>query len=61
MLDHIVKVTGISSNDKILIVGDRLDTDIQWGLENGAATLLVLTGELMLTSMSHEQLTKHSE
>ncbi|MEW5304299.1 MAG: hypothetical protein WDW38_011064 [Sanguina aurantia] len=44
MLDHIVKVTGISSNDKILIVGDRLDTDIQWGLENGAATLLVLTG-----------------
>lgn len=47
MLDHIVKATGIASHDKILIVGDRLDTDIQWGLENGAATLLVLTGKQM--------------
>lgn len=32
---------------KSIMVGDRLDTDILWGLNTGMATLLVMTGASM--------------
>lgn len=36
---------GVSPSRSIM-VGDRLDTDVQWGLNTGMKTLLVMTGEV---------------
>ena len=38
------KVLGVPRGGRVLFVGDRLDTDIAFGIENGWETLLVLTG-----------------
>ena len=45
-LFHLVsKFTGLDPNtDKLLMVGDRLDTDISWGYRNGFPSLLVMSG-----------------
>lgn len=43
MLDSIVAAFGIDKS-RSLFVGDRLNTDIQFGINGGIDTLLVLTG-----------------
>ena len=43
ILDYLCNKYGISRNE-ITMVGDRLDTDIQFGKDGGAQTLLVLSG-----------------
>jgi 4-nitrophenyl phosphatase len=43
-LDAIIHVTGYSK-DQIVFVGDRLYTDIAMGVNNGATSVLVLSGE----------------
>lgn len=43
MLDYMAKEYGISKSE-ICMVGDRLDTDIEFGNAGGAKTLLVLSG-----------------
>lgn len=43
ILDQLCAAHGLKK-ERCLVVGDRLDTDIEWGIQNGAATLLVLTG-----------------
>lgn len=43
LLDLIMEQHGLTKDD-ICMVGDRLDTDIQWGNEHGFTTLLVMTG-----------------
>ncbi|GIL45828.1 hypothetical protein Vafri_2967 [Volvox africanus] len=43
ILDHLCATHQIS-RDKCVVVGDRLDTDILWGNQNGVATCCVLTG-----------------
>ncbi|ABN70403.1 HAD-superfamily hydrolase, subfamily IIA [Staphylothermus marinus F1] len=43
ILDLALRMNGLSRKD-VLIVGDRLDTDILLGINCGADTLLVLTG-----------------
>ncbi|WP_342536115.1 HAD-IIA family hydrolase [Sporosarcina sp. FSL K6-3508] len=41
--DQMVELLGVE-RQKILVIGDRLDTDIQLGIAQGFATCLVLTG-----------------
>lgn len=43
MLDYICKQNNIKP-EQICMVGDRLDTDIQFGIDGGLRTLLVLSG-----------------
>ncbi|KAG2501207.1 hypothetical protein HYH03_001020 [Edaphochlamys debaryana] len=43
ILDHLCTTHQVA-RDKCLVVGDRLDTDILWGIQNGAGTCLVLSG-----------------
>ena len=44
MLENIAKQFGLKP-DQICMVGDRLDTDIQFGKSGGLTTCLVLSGE----------------
>lgn len=44
MLANIAAQAGLQ-RDQICMVGDRLDTDIQFGLDGGLMTMLVLSGE----------------
>ncbi|KAG9285800.1 hypothetical protein G9A89_013225 [Geosiphon pyriformis] len=43
MLDCIIQKFNLNV-DRTCMIGDRLDTDIQFGINGGASTLLVLTG-----------------
>jgi hypothetical protein len=43
LLDAICRAAGLSKQD-LCVVGDRLDTDVLWGNQNGCGTLLVLSG-----------------
>ncbi|KAJ9518515.1 hypothetical protein QJQ45_018584, partial [Haematococcus lacustris] len=43
IMDLLSKTSGITRN-RLMVVGDRLDTDIAWGKRCGTGTLLVLTG-----------------
>lgn len=46
MLANIAHNFGLERN-QICMVGDRLDTDIQFGQDGGLSTLLVLSGGLL--------------
>ena len=39
--------------EEIAMVGDRLSTDIAFGLNNGVLSILVLTGEATLADVEH--------
>ena len=55
MLANIAAKSGLR-RDQICMVGDRLDTDIQFGNDGGLTTLLVLSGETLTVShMSWQQ------
>jgi phosphoglycolate phosphatase len=51
LLDHLVKEYSIRPED-MCMVGDRLDTDILFGKQNGLKTLLVMSG-VTTTEMLH--------
>jgi phosphoglycolate/pyridoxal phosphate phosphatase family enzyme len=55
LLEHIMRVSGIGDPGRVVMVGDRLDTDILFGKNNGLQTLLTLSG---VTTM--QQLTSPS-
>ena len=44
MIDYIAQKYGISDRSRICMVGDRLDTDIAFGRNNGLKTCLTLSG-----------------
>lgn len=44
LVDHILEKCHVQSRDRICMVGDNLDTDILFGLNNGLKTVLVLSG-----------------
>jgi len=44
MIDYISKKFGISDRRRICMVGDRLNTDVLFGLDNGLQTCLTLSG-----------------
>ncbi|CAJ1387597.1 unnamed protein product [Effrenium voratum] len=44
MIDYIAEKYGISDRSRICMVGDRLDTDIAFGRNNGLKTCLTLSG-----------------
>lgn len=44
MIDYIAGKYGISDRKRICMVGDRLDTDMLFGLDNGLRTCLTLSG-----------------
>ena len=52
MIDVITSKTGYKRED-IAMVGDRLSTDIAFGLNNGVLSVLVLTGEATLTDVEN--------
>jgi phosphoglycolate/pyridoxal phosphate phosphatase family enzyme len=61
MVDYIVEKYGYP-RDRICMVGDRLDTDIVFGLENGMQTILTLsgvTGEEKLLSAENKFMPKY--
>jgi 4-nitrophenyl phosphatase/phosphoglycolate phosphatase len=43
MIDYIVEKYNVKKN-KICMVGDRLDTDVLFGTDNGLRTILTLSG-----------------
>ena len=47
MIDLLIERTGFKKNE-IAMVGDRLSTDIAFGLNNHILSVLVLTGEASL-------------
>ena len=51
MLANIAAKSGLR-RDQICMVGDRLDTDIQFGNDGGLTTLLVLSGELLSSGLA---------
>lgn len=55
LVDLIVERTGYSK-DEIAMVGDRLSTDIRFGLLNGILSVLVLTGEASLEDVETENI-----
>lgn len=44
MIDYLVEKLGIPDRKRICMVGDRLDTDVLFGTDNGLQSLLVLSG-----------------
>lgn len=44
MVDYIAEKYGIKDRSRICMVGDRLDTDIAFGINNGMKTCLTLSG-----------------
>ena len=52
MIDVITARTGYK-REEIAMVGDRLSTDIAFGLNNGVLSILVLTGEATLADVEH--------
>ena len=53
MVDVVMQRTGYKKNE-IAMVGDRLSTDIAFGLNNGILSVLVLTGEATLDDVVKE-------
>lgn len=52
MVDVVVEQTGYSKQE-IAMVGDRLSTDIAFGLNNGILSVLVLTGEATMQDVEN--------
>ncbi|HOJ09793.1 MAG TPA: HAD-IIA family hydrolase [Clostridiales bacterium] len=52
MIEHITGYT----KDEMVIIGDRLYTDIATGFNNGVASILVLTGETKLEDLEESQI-----
>jgi len=44
MIDYLVDKLGLADKNRICMVGDRLDTDVLFGTDNGLQSLLVLSG-----------------
>lgn len=44
MIDYLAEKYGIADRSRICMVGDRLDTDIAFGINNGLKTCLTLSG-----------------
>jgi HAD superfamily hydrolase (TIGR01450 family) len=44
IIDHIVDKFKVQNKSRICMVGDRLDTDVLFGLNSGLATILTLSG-----------------
>jgi ribonucleotide monophosphatase NagD (HAD superfamily) len=44
LIQDIIATHGVTPQ-RMLMVGDRLDTDVAWGAATGMSTLLVMTGE----------------
>ena len=55
MVDVVMERTGYKK-DEIAMVGDRLSTDIAFGLNNGILSVLVLTGEATLEDVEKENI-----
>ncbi len=55
MVDVVMERTGYKK-DEIAMVGDRLSTDIAFGLNNGILSVLVLTGEATLEDIEKENI-----
>ena len=60
MLDYIANKFGIKKN-QICMVGDRLDTDIMFGIDGGLRTLLVLSGVTSETELQSESNSIHPD
>lgn len=55
MVDVVLDKTGFKK-EEIAMVGDRLSTDIAFGLNNGILSILVLTGEASLEDVEKENI-----
>lgn len=53
LIDYITNKCGVS-RDNICMVGDRLDTDVVFGRENGLKTVLTLSGVTTEEKLFHE-------
>merc|ERR1719443_1183511 len=54
MIDYIAEKYGITDRRRICMVGDRLDTDIMFGLSNGLQTCLTLSGVTTLQTLQSQ-------
>ncbi len=58
MLDHLIKTHNLDRK-RTVMVGDRLDTDILFGIEGKLNTLLVLTGIATIHDLQSNQNSIH--
>jgi 4-nitrophenyl phosphatase/phosphoglycolate phosphatase len=54
MIDYIVDKFNIKNKESICMVGDRLDTDILFGLNNKLTTILTLSGVTSEEKLLHK-------
>lgn len=55
MVDYVLQHTGLKK-DEIAMVGDRLYTDIAFGVNNGIMSIAVLSGETTLEEIEHSSI-----
>merc|ERR1719188_2480173 len=54
MIDYLAEKYNITDRSRICMVGDRLDTDIAFGRDNGLKTCLTLSGVTSLPELLDE-------